>query len=448
MTIRLSLWATVALCSLVGYGCELKIDTEGFVCSSDESCRIGTTSAAYICDKSGRIDGQGVCARAQAGAVTLARFKTIVRWTSGRDLEMGTGFCIGDVDNDGKTEVLSLGYNQDQDYGILRVYDEALAFEGQDAFTMPPRSCVVADLDKDGANELVIGTSLDVDHLGHLYVGSFKAGSWIEEWKSPNPLSILWGTELAVADLDHNGRNEIIAGLSSPTRRVELWEWDGSSGIAKTQTLNTDKSDVDSVAVGDVDGDGRLELVIGVTCWLGQGFQVWEVSSDSPERTSFQPGLGRNRVALGDVDGDSTSEILVGIGSRCAYVYDPYGVTVAKEEPLKKVVELYKHNGREYALTARSPEISQEEISIVAVDAGDLTGDKAVEVVGCAGSGTVICKAFSYRGGRFYEEWSWASKVSESIQQVRVVDIDNDARPEVLVATSKNLYAFRQMRPD
>jgi hypothetical protein len=443
-TMRLSLLMAVLLCSLVG--CGLSIDTEGFLCNSDESCRIGAASAAYICDKSELVDGRGVCARPQSDSSTLLLnlVKTIDRWADGT--ARGAGICVGDVDSDGKTEVLSLlSLGTHQGTGMVRIYDDTLAFDGNLEFPMPARSCVVADPDKDGANELVVATTIDTDNTGHLYVGSFKAGVWTEEWKSPDPLSILWGTELAVADLDRDGANELVVAISSPGRRVELWEWDGST-YQEPKTLNTYGTDADSVAIGDVDGDGRDELVVGLSCWTGLGVQVY----DETNFTFYQGEMGMSRVALGDVDGDARSEILVGTGDDCRMVYQPYEVTVSKEvKTRKKVVRLFEHEGgKTYVEKAISPDISQEDFSIVVVDTGDLTGDKAAEVVGCAGYVTVTCKAFSYSGGQFHQDWSWASKASESIEQVRVVDIDDDGSPEVLVATSRNLYVFRLTRPD
>jgi hypothetical protein len=70
----------------------------------------------------------------------------------------------------------------------------------------------------------------------------------------------------------------------------------------------------EGLAIGDLDGDGKNELVCG-THWYkytGHKDQPWEAHK-------FAAGYLTTKIAIGDIDGDGTNEIILSEGDPCVY---------------------------------------------------------------------------------------------------------------------------------
>jgi hypothetical protein len=67
----------------------------------------------------------------------------------------------------------------------------------------------------------------------------------------------------------------------------------------------------EGLAIGDIDGDGRNELVCG-THW-------YKFVNDSWEEYKFANGYISCKVAIGDIDGDGQNEIVLSEGDPCIY---------------------------------------------------------------------------------------------------------------------------------
>ena len=122
-----------------------------------------------------------------------------------------------------------------------------------------------------------------------------------------------WYSSPAVADLDHDGRPEVIASAYSIVvlagESGEL-RWRMASGADRSQPSAANVGRTwPGVVVADVDGDGRDEIV---TAHSGGWVSVYD------HQGYFEPGWPQRRgtselrgLSVGDLDGDDTLEIVV-----------------------------------------------------------------------------------------------------------------------------------------
>ena len=330
----------------------------------------------------------------------------------------------GDPDNDGIMELVEAHSSSNQ--VVLYVpRDSEPGYRLKNAISFPENvnSVAVFDVDQDGRDELIVGTS-NADDGGYLYVGEISDRAFIEEWKSPLLSSIREGSEIAVGDADNDGFLEIAVGVTWYGRYLVIYEFNGS-GFTEIHRF-TIGSDVASVAYGDVDNDGVDELVVGTECWSDYGLRIY----DNYTLVFSDTGNGRTEVALGDVDGDGQLEIITGVGTRC-------GTGATTPEPYFAV---YKWTGTTYNLLWQSPPlVTGGRDAYVEVDAGQLLRGGAKEIIiGTWGKDMdSVLSLWWWTGNGFQQigEKSFLAGQGCKIQSVYMLDCDQDGMNEIAVGT-------------
>lgn len=258
----------------------------------------------------GTYEGYIVQLQLRAGDFTL-------EWESPQHSERAWGLAVGDCDDDGEDEIV-VGDGE----GDLFVYDAVtheLEWKRQGKMVRDAHGIVIGDLEDDGTTEIVVGTGYKTDQgWGTLYI-------WAGDGSSENPLrsygpydSRLRG--IGLDDLDGDGEKELVFGGG-----VNLGDIEGSGYVrivdAASGRLEWESEDIGGDAQGLVVYDTDLDEIPNIVVGSGYRYREGHVSVfqyDSTEGTYVEQWHTDNigpkawGLAVGDSDGDGSIEIVVG----------------------------------------------------------------------------------------------------------------------------------------
>lgn len=188
-------------------------------------------------------------------------------------------------------------------------YDDSLDVESQ----LAPAA---ADLDKDGRLDFLMGSNSG-------YIQHFRqktSTSMVLERVTFQFSAINDGARAipCLTDLNQDGRYELLIGTSGG--EVTTWTQSPTDPFVFTKitpSVITDRIDVyASLAVGDLDADGKLDLL--ATCASGDVFHFEQPTAKALSFTFVErnflgiTGVGLGGLTIGDVDRDGNLDILIG----------------------------------------------------------------------------------------------------------------------------------------
>ena len=360
----------------------------------------------------GDLEGDGlneiVIAAANIGYVLNGSTQTL-KWSYvGTTYPAGFGpaMSLGDVDNDGKAEILCGTPNS------VSAAARVINGDTMTVISLPTgaQSITAGDANNDGQTELIVG-----QQYGGVEGYSISGTTATKIWSIANSDG---AQGMAVGDPDGDGKNEILWGggvLTSGADQLFI-------GNANTQSLEYTGIDLDGpfhVVVGDLDGDGKLEMVVlsqsTQSGYNGSSAWVLDYATHRLIATiSFPYNGAASEVAIGQVDGDPQKEII--------FLGNPIRV----------------FDGKTFTLEWTSPSTNFDtQVTANHLIVRNIDGDPLDEIFYVTGSSFRVLN-----GASEFVQYS-STPLDSYITDLAVADVDGDSVPDLVVATYSGLYVFK-----
>ena len=226
-----------------------------------------------------------------------------------------------DIDGNGTKDII-IGYNNQVsilDHTGAQLPGWPQRIDSQNNGAHIQISPAVADLDGDGSPEI-----LAANDLNQIFVWRAN-GTLLPGW----PKSLAWfSTNIAVDDLTGDGQKEIII---TTFGSVRVFDKNGTMLPGWPVFTNASNS---PPAIGDVDGDGQKEIVVATLTGPTNLYMIKANGFVMPNwPKAINPQLASNFVAwsypvLGDLDGDGTMECVIGSANGFVYAFRADGSNV------------------------------------------------------------------------------------------------------------------------
>ncbi|MFC1612289.1 S8 family serine peptidase [Patescibacteria group bacterium] len=184
----------------------------------------------------------------------------------------------------------------------------------------------VGDIDNDGAQEIITGAG----YGGGPHVRIFNLKGELEEQFFAFDSSRRKGVNVAVGDIDGNRVNEIIAVEAGMTRPIaRIFNKNGKIVKDSIEIFENYFNDSISLAIGDVNKDGKEEIIAGAPYGFRNKIKVLDASGEElGEFSPFEAGFyGGVNVAVGDLNNDGWAEIIASRASSGNSIVKTYTFT-------------------------------------------------------------------------------------------------------------------------
>ncbi len=231
--------------------------------------------------------------------------------------------AVGDVNGDGLADVVlttSFYFDPARDfklYVFLQQPDGQLAppvlYPTNSAYSSRAQSVQIGDVNGDGRKDIVLGNTSNIE--------VFLQGT--DGTLAP---SMVYATSMAsiirIGDVNNDGRADVV-GLDWSSNNVAVFLQTAGGTLAPAVMYNAPHGGYNDLDLGDVNGDGLTDIVV----MSGQSFlpnvvvltQAATGGFNAPVSYSVASGVLTQGVAVGDVNGDGRNDIVVTYGGNKPY---------------------------------------------------------------------------------------------------------------------------------
>ncbi len=271
-------------------------------------------------------DGKADLAVANQGENTVSVFRNTssagtISYAAKVDFTTGTNpisVSIGDFDGDGKADLAVANYQDNtvsvfQNTGTVGSINYAVKVDFTTGTT--PLSVAIGDLDGDGKADLAVANSSNNTisvFLNTSSVGTISYAAKLDFTTGGDPISV------AIGDLDGDGKADIaVANFISSVSVFRNTSSVGTISYAAKVDLATGLFSR-SVSIGDLDGDGKADLAVANAS--SNTVSVFRNTSsvgsiNYAASVDFTTGTNPTSVSIGDLDGDGKADLAVANGN-------------------------------------------------------------------------------------------------------------------------------------
>lgn len=329
----------------------------------------------------------------------------------------GAKVRLADLDDDGMQEIIGAAA-----WYKITIFDADLKTPTWEIATnLDIGAVTIVDEDGDGIPEIIYGDS----QWGKIHAVDVRSRT--ERWSINNPEHGVSG--IASGDVDKDGKKELLWGAGgSSTGPDFLYVANPLTGTIKWQNL--DFSGLSTLAVGDVDDDG-IDNIVMVSESSNSGYDggIIHVFNARTHALNYKINLGQrdwmgyNRtVRIGDVDGDGHTELVISSSN----LYDGS-------------ISIY--DGANGTLKQQSSGYNGNFFSAIAI--GDVDTDGKIEIVAGMGrehTGATGVYLIVFDGTTLQEKWRsvdlgvyWGS-----VYDIKLADLDKDGHPDIVATMANN----------
>jgi hypothetical protein len=181
----------------------------------------------------------------------------------------GMDILVGDVNNDGKLDVVTSGGNGGGIATRLNIGNGVL--DSPINVSVQPGPLALADFDGDGKPDLAVGNPLSSASSNIKILHGDGQGHFLQIAAATVPPNVTW---LGAADLNNDGRPDLVAnsGISSPLQTsIVLATGPNTFGTATNLATGACAAGSRSLAIADFNHDGTLDLAAPGACGGGGG---------------------------------------------------------------------------------------------------------------------------------------------------------------------------------
>lgn len=337
--------------------------------------------------------------------------------------------AIGDVNGDGRNDaVVANGiYNDPARDGKVLVFlqkvagglDPPVVYSTSGTFGNAPTTVAIGDINHDGKNDVVIGNSgKNIEVFLQNANGGLDAG--VTHATSDSD-------KIRIADLN-NDRLLDIVGIGFGNNSVSIWYQNGNGTLNAPVSYPVAHVGWDDLDVGDVNSDGRTDIIVmngGMGSFgSSQGVNVLTQKPDGTFNTAVAYGgslLPPGSVAVGDINGDNRKDVVMTYGGNSPGSY----------------IAIFSQN----SLGSLSSPISYISYDCPrAVEIADVDGDGRNDMIALHDGWSTIGVYLQRTDGTFSAEDRYRVPTSNfNPQALAVGDINSDGLPDIAALESNGL---------